>query len=164
MNQFRFLVISGFILCVAVGCIEHDASELNHLTKSEQAFVEKQVDSIKYNQYSVYEGILPCNHCIEIQQRLVLKGDTMGVFRLTEIFKKGDQEADGNLVTIGQWAREKKNSKEILRLSQGTLMDSIRQMEYESKNNELIQITSDGERITNTSAYHLKLTKKMVNQ
>lgn len=148
------LVLAGWGM---TGCIEHTPKvKVNPkpvMTKGESAFIEKK----DYKGFRMYAGSVPCEDCDRIEQRLVLKGDTLGIFRLTETYRNATPDGDAVLVCTGEWAANKIGNE--LHLSVGHLGDSVRTMDYHLLNKELIQWRADGETITTTGQYHLKLIK-----
>lgn len=163
INQFvKYASVVSVGICLLSGCIEHKTEAvIKFKDEHEKKFIEKE-ENIDYKGYKIFEGKIPCETCDGISQRLVLKGDTVGIYRLTEIYDKAGNEVDPTLISTGQWRNETQNSKKILVLSQGKMNDSIRRMEYELRPNMLVQISLDEELIANKNAYHLKLVKKSI--
>lgn len=158
MNSL-FVVASSVVILGA--CIEHRENEKRSAGKvSVNKEEEKYITDKDYKVFRIYEGEIPCEDCDGIQQRLVVKGDTAGIFRLTETFKNATEDGDATLVCSGQWKKIKADSKEILVLSQGGITDSVRRMEYEFRQKEIIQLSLDDNRFKNTNAYHLKMVRK----
>lgn len=141
------------------GCIEHEAEPQSVVVSHEVEKVTNKPEK-DYKGYKMYEGKIPCEKCSSIFQRLVIKGDTMGIYRLTEVYDNEGAEVDPTVISTGQWRRITQKNKELLELSQGTLNDSIRRMEYEVQSKMLIQVSLDDEYIVNKNAYHLKLVKQ----
>ena len=158
MNSLWVIVGSALILGA---CIEHrDDGKKSKGSVSKNKEEEKYITDADYKTFRIYEGQIPCEDCDGIQQRLVVKGDTAGIFRLTETYKNATEDGDATLVCSGQWKKIKNSSKEILILSQGGITDSVRRMEYEFKPKELVQLSLDENRFANTNAYHLKMVRK----
>ncbi|MNY02936.1 lipoprotein involved with copper homeostasis and adhesion [compost metagenome] len=143
------------------GCIEHRADDRKRTKPvSDNKEEEKYLSDKDYKVFRIYEGEIPCEDCDGIQQRLVIKGDTAGIFRLTETYRNATEDGDATLVCSGQWKKGSINSKNILFLSQGSLSDSVRRMEYELNSKELVQLSLDENRFKNTAAYHLKMVRR----
>ena len=154
------LVIVGSVLVLGA-CIEHrDGDKKSVKPASGNKEEEKYITDTDYKTFRIYEGEIPCEDCDGIQQRLVVKGDTAGIFRLTETYKNATEDGDATLVCSGQWKKTKSNSKDILVLSQGGITDSVRRMEYEFRPKEIVQLSLDENRFANTAAYHLKMVRK----
>ena len=154
-----FVITSSVLILTA--CIEHrengkKSAGLSTVNKEE----EKYITDTDYKVFRIYEGEIPCEDCDGIQQRLVVKGDTTGIFRLTETYRNATEDGDATLVCSGQWKKVRSNSKDILVLSQGNLGDSVRRMEYEFRPKEIVQLSLDENRFANTGAYHLKMVRK----
>lgn len=159
INYWGIAIISSLFLNAS--CIEH-REEVKHNRKpdSSKQDEEKYIHDKDYKTFRIYEGTIPCEDCSGIEQRLVVKGDTIGIFRLTETYKNATEDGDATIVCSGQWKKVKQKNTEILILSQGSLNDSVRRMEYELHPKELVQRTLDNEFLKNTSLYHLKLVRK----
>lgn len=158
MNSLLVIVGSALILGA---CIEHrEDAKKSKAPVSGSKEEEKYVTDTDYKTFRIYEGQIPCEDCDGIRQRLVVKGDTAGIFRLTETYKNATEDGDATLVCSGQWKRTKANSKEIIILSQGRISDSVRRMEYEFRPKEIVQLSLDENRFANTNAYHLKMVRK----
>ena len=154
------LVIAGSALILGA-CIEHRNGEKKSVKGvSGNKEEEKYITDTDYKVFRIYEGKIPCEDCDGIEQRLVVKGDTAGIFRLTETYKNATEDGDATLVCSGQWKKTKSDSKEILILSQGGIKDSVRRMEYEFRPKEIVQLSLDEIRFKNTGAYHLKMVRK----
>jgi copper homeostasis protein (lipoprotein) len=156
---WQILITSSLVILSA--CIEHRESDKKPAVQiSGNKEEEKYITDKDYKVFRIYEGEVPCEDCDGIQQRLVVKGDTAGIFRLTETYRNATEDGDATLVCSGQWKKIKNNAKEILILSQGGISDSVRRMEYEFHPKEIIQLSLDENRFKNTSAYHLKMVRK----
>jgi len=161
INRINNLFVVASSVVILGACIEHREND-----KKTGGFVsgnkeeEKYIADEDYKVFRIYEGEIPCEDCDGIQQRLVVKGDTAGIFRLTETFKNATEDGDATLVCSGQWKKIKADSKDILVFSQGRMSDSVRKMEYEFRPKELVQLSLDENRFKNTNAYHLKLVRK----
>ena len=156
---WQVLIASSVVILSA--CIEHRENEKKSagpatMNKAE----EKYITDEDYKVFRIYEGEVPCEDCDGIQQRLVIKGDTVGIFRLTETYKNATEDGDATLVCSGQWKKIKADAKDILILSQGGINDSVRRMEYEFHPKEIIQLSLDKNRFKNTAEYHLKMVRK----
>lgn len=150
------------IVCLTLGivlfsCIEHvpkvKTTDRSKMSKEDSNFIKKK----DFKGYKLYSGSVPCEDCDRIDQRLVLKGDSVGVYRLTEVFVNASEDGDAVLVSTGEWSENDENGD--LHLSEHTLRDSIRTMDYHAKKKEIIQFRSDKKGILNTAKYHLKLIK-----
>jgi copper homeostasis protein (lipoprotein) len=162
--NYNHIKLLGVVIVSALifnGCIEHRSDEV----KSKKIEVknneeEKFLQDKDYKQFHIYEGEVPCEDCDVIEQRLVVKGDTAGIFRLTETYKNATEDGDATIVCSGQWKKIISKSKTIFVLSQGSLSDSVRRMEYEYHPMEMIQLSLDDNRFKNASSYRLKLVRK----
>lgn len=146
---------------VFTSCVEHrpDEPQVNSGdTKEDKAFIAEKT----YAGFRIFEGKIPCADCAAIQQRLVIKGDTLGIYRLTEIYKDASEDGDATIISTGEWKfqKNKKSNKRELYLSQGHIGDSVRVSTYAWFNNSIRLLDDDGEAIQSTSNYTLKLTKK----
>ncbi len=151
----------GFVsLVVLSSCIEHSKKEKPGKTnKQEETSDHNQFEEKEYKGLRVYSGKIPCADCSEIQQRLVLKGDTIGVYRLTEVYKNATEDGDATIVSTGEWKLKKTAKEEHLIISQGHLGDSIRTASYTFTDKKLVQRDLDGETIKTTWNYVLKRSK-----
>ncbi|WP_343747301.1 copper resistance protein NlpE N-terminal domain-containing protein [Fluviicola sp.] len=154
------IAVSSMLL-LNTSCIEHRSDEKPY-SKANVANQEeeKYLHDKDYDTFRIYEGAIPCEDCSGIEQRLVVKGDTMGIFRLTETYKDATEDGDATIVCSGQWKKVKQKNRDLLILSQGTLKDSVRRMEYEMRSNELMQRSLDGEYVKHPNLYQLKLVRK----
>lgn len=154
-----FVIVGSWLTFTA--CIEHREEKKTPVKRpTANKEEEKYISDKDYKVFRIYEGEIPCEDCDGIQQRLVVKGDTVGIFRLTETYKNATEDGDATLVCSGQWKKIKATEKEILILSQGGINDSVRRMEYEFRPKEIIQLSLDENRFKNTAAYHLKMVRK----
>lgn len=161
INRINCLFVVTSSVLVLSACIEHREEEKKwEKPASVNKEEEKYVTDKDYKVFRIYEGEVPCEDCDGIQQRLVVKGDTVGIFRLTETYRNATEDGDATLVCSGQWKKIKMDSKEILILSQGGLNDSVRRMEYEIHPKEIVQLSLDENHFKNTAAYHLKMVRK----
>ena len=161
INRINCLFVVAGAVVVLNACIEHRADERIYTKPvSDNKEEEKYLADKDYKMFRIYEGEIPCEDCDGIQQRLVIKGDTAGIFRLTETYLNATEDGDATLVCSGQWKRSNINSRNILVLSQGGLSDSVRRMEYEFRPKEIFQLSLDENRFKNSAAYHLKLVRK----
>lgn len=150
-----FLALSTLVLN---GCIEHRADEEPVVNITEKEFISKK----EYKGLRIYEGTIPCADCAGIEQRLVLKGDSTGIYRLTEVFKNASEDGDEEIVSLGEWKfipNAKKPTK--LKLSEGSLKDTIRWTNYTVLPTGLQQLDIEGESIPNKAAYQLKLIRRV---
>lgn len=163
INNLIFAEMKGLLQAVLIvllsgSCIEHRTDDQIVSLDQEQKAPEK-VDKPKGKR--VYKGKIPCADCSGIEQQLVLRGDTAGVFRLTEIYKDATEDGDEVIVTTGAWKYySKKKQKKILFLSEGTLKDSSRYQRYLVDGAQLTQLDFNGEWIKSTNNYKLKLVSK----
>jgi copper homeostasis protein (lipoprotein) len=161
INRINCLFVVTSSALILSGCIEHRDDDKKRtkptpVNKEEEKYIKDK----EYKVFRIYEGEVPCEDCDGIQQRLVIKGDTVGIFRLTETYKNATEDGDATLVCSGQWKKSKQNAKNILILSQGNLSDSVRRMEYELHSKELVQLSLDKNRFKNAAEYHLKMIRK----
>lgn len=161
INRINCLFVVTSSVLILGACIEHREDEKKPIKPaSANQEEEKYIRDKDYKIFRIYEGEVPCEDCDGIQQRLVVKGDTSGIFRLTETYKNATEDGDATLVCSGQWKKIRMNTKDILILSQGGINDSVRRMEYEFHPKEVIQLSLDDNRFKNTAAYHLKMVRK----
>lgn len=159
-NNLIFAEMKGLLQAVLIvllsgSCIEHRPDNHTIVRENEQQPAEK-VDKPKGKR--VYEGKIPCADCSGIEQHLVLRGDTAGVFRLTEVYKDATEDGDEVIVTTGAWKYYKKKQQEkILFLSEGTLKDSSRYQRYLVNGSQLTQLDFNGQWIKSSNNYKLKL-------
>lgn len=155
MNR-KLIIAFGMVTLGLVSCIEHVPKVIidkSKMSNEDSNFVKKQ----DFKGYKLYSGTLPCDDCDKIDQRLVLKGDTAGIYRLTEIFVNASEDGDAVLVSTGEWTRNK--STGVMHLSEHSLKDSIRTMDYHVKAKEMILFASDNNKLKNASKYRLRLVK-----
>jgi copper homeostasis protein (lipoprotein) len=157
-SRFKFLGVLASVLITLNGCIEHrEESKSFHskpTSKEEQKFLKDKL----YKSYRIYEGTIPCENCDKIEQRLVIKGDTAGIFRLSETYINATEDGDAMLVCSGEWVFSSSNRSTIY-LSVGKIADSVRTMEYKTKNHGLQQMRADDELILKPENYRLKMVK-----
>lgn len=155
-------LLTGSILTAVVftACIEHRPPDNIISEEPTKIAAPKPQKGLR-----VYEGTVPCTDCRGIYQRLALKGDSSGVYRLTETYKRGiNEDGDAVIVTTGAWKRFQKKSDSgsttIFYLSEGTIKDSSRIVQYADETHSIVQLDLDGESIPNRKAYRLKLVKR----
>ena len=150
----------GFVSLVLSSCIEHSKKEKSGSdNKQEEISEQNQLQEKEYKGLRIYSGKIPCTHCAEIQQRLVLKGDTIGVYRLTEVYKNATEDGDATIVSTGEWKLKKTPKEKQLIISQGHLGDSIRTASYTFTDKKIVQRDLDGETIRTSWNYVLKRSK-----
>lgn len=161
INRINCLfVIAGSVWFLG-SCIEHRKDYKGPVSStSVSREEEKYIKDEGYKVFRIYEGTIPCEDCDGIEQRLVVKGDTAGIFRLTETYKNANEDGDATLVCSGQWKQVAQKKRNVLVLSQGNLNDSVRRMEYDIHSNELFQRTLDNEVLKNSARYRLKLVRQ----
>lgn len=162
MKKLNIGLLAFVSVCCLGSCIEHQRK--TESTKSEQTTSKAEEKFIKEKNYTgirVYSGRIPCEDCSGIEQRLVLKGDTVGIYRLTEVYKDATEDGDAVLVSTGEWEFRGKNKKEpeILFLSQGHIGDSVRVASYEFKKDRILQLELNGDSVGNKASYSLRLLK-----
>lgn len=159
MMRFLFL---GFVCATLVqGCIEHRPNDTDFIAEkqTEEQFIAEKV----YPGLRVYEGKVPCADCRGIEQRLAMKGDSSGIFRLTETYLDATEDGDEVIVTLGEWKQYNYNEQlgnPIFYLSEGNMKDSTRVSRYEIKDKKIQQLDINRKRINNPKAYTLKLVRK----
>ena len=151
----------GF-LAVLSGCIEHRPADTIYVAP--EPLIENHREP-ELKGLRVYEGKVPCADCPSVEQRLALKGDTAGIFRLTETFKDATEDGgDEVLVTTGEWKSyrmdEDGNRKTVYYLSEGDILDSTRVQRYEVSDDKIVQRDIDGKPIAKPSGYTLKLIRQ----
>lgn len=145
---------------VLTSCIEHTKGDKtidtrSTSTKEEQQFIKEKT----YTGLRIYIGRIPCADCSGIEQRLVMKGDTLGIYRLTETYKDATEDGDANVVSTGEWKIIKTKTSRQLYISQGHIGDSTRTARYEFAESKLYQTQLDGESVSPKYLYTLKKTK-----
>lgn len=153
-------VLGLVVLLGAVGCIEHSPNDPRP-TMTQQAET-KFIQQKSYKGYRIFEGKIPCADCSGIQQRLVLKGDSLGIYRLTEVYKDASEDGDATIISTGEWklTRTAQSSEKQLLLSQGHLGDSVRIQLFTWNGNKIRLLEDDGETFQSSQNYTLKLTKQ----
>ena len=140
-------------------CIEHKKKEKPSskapVSKEESKFVADK----DYKVLRIYSGRIPCADCSGIEQRLVLKGDTMGIYRLTEVYRNATEDGDATIVSTGEWKIKNTEKERKIFLSQGHLGDSIRTASYVFTDKKLVQKSIDDETITSAWNYTLRRSK-----
>lgn len=161
MDKRVLTVFLGLFLLIA-GCIEHRPTDTVYTAPEEE---DKQEEKPKWKGLRVYEGVIPCADCSGIYQRLALRGDSTGAFRLTEVYRDATEDGDETIVTTGFWKRyytKKPYPKRmIFFLSEGSLKDSTRVQRYEVQDGRIIQLDLNGKQIVDSNGrYVLKLIQK----
>jgi copper homeostasis protein (lipoprotein) len=150
-------------LILIAGCIEHRPEDYT-VTVTETDSVKPMLNGRQLKGLRVYEGIIPCADCSGIYQRLALKGDSIGIFRLTETYRNATEDGDGVVVTTGSWKRytvdEGKRTRTLFYLSEGSFSDSSRIQRYEVFNRRIVQLDLNGVAVDSTKNYTLKLISK----
>jgi len=162
----RILLAFGILTIIAIGmtgCIEH-RPENEPIPGNERQIVYSYMKHDKLKGLRVYEGTIPCADCSGIYQRLALKGDSTGIFRLTETYRDATEDGDEVIVTTGSWKRYKvvRNNqiKEELYLSEGSFSDSSRIQRYACHDRKIIQLDLNGDSIESTKDYMLTLIRE----
>jgi copper homeostasis protein (lipoprotein) len=149
-----------FLLLVVLvsfySCIEHQKERESEPKKPASSTLRER----HYKTVRVYNGVIPCADCSGIIQKLVLKGDSIGIYRLTETYKDAGEDGDAVIISSGEWKLITENNAQQLYLSQGSLQDSARIMRYEYNKSVLHQFELDGAQIESKFAYTLRLEKK----
>jgi copper homeostasis protein (lipoprotein) len=164
----RILLTGKILMILAIGmsgCIEHQSTaEKAPVNEQEVVYTYMKREREQLKGLRVYEGTIPCADCSGIYQRLALKGDTTGIFRLTETYRDATEDGDEIIVTTGSWKRYKvKNNdatKEILYLSEGSFADSSRIQRYTCHDKKIMQVDLNGDSLERTSSYMLTLVKE----
>lgn len=153
-----FAVLS--LMIGLMGCIEHRPTDKTYVKPvTKQQPISKQ----KLNGLRIYEGVIPCPDCAGVYQRLSLKGDSIGVFRLVEIFRDASEDGDEVLITTGFWkqySKKKSPDKTYFYLSEGSSGDSTRIQRYEVNPKGIMQLDFNGAAIDSSRNYTLKLIRK----
>ena len=147
------VILLGLITLSA--CIEHQKKETAQKKEASSTLRQQHYRSVR-----LYKGIIPCADCSGIAQKLLLKGDSIGIYRLTETYKDAGEDGDAVIISSGEWKLVTENNEQQLYLSQGTLQDSSRIMRYEYNKSVLHQLELDGAQIESKFAYTLRLAKK----
>lgn len=156
MTKLVGSVLIGFLFLT--GCIEHTQNAksgvLQETSKEDNDFIKK----LDFKGFRMYAGSIPCEDCDQIDQRLVLKGDTLGVFRLTETYRNATEDGDAVLVCTGEW-KYSSPQRDMIHLSVGKIADSVRTMDYRVKSGNLMQLFADKEKVKQPNLYVLKKIK-----
>lgn len=160
--KFWLFLTIGIALTACKEHIKKDEFDLIHLEKKMPGIADKikELKGLK-----VFQGNIPCADCPMIKQRLAIKGDTAGIFRLTETYVEGSEDGDAVLVTTGEWRKilftDSLNRKEWrYYLSEGTINDSSRIQQYRIMKNKINQLDINGKSIKSNFNYSLKLIYK----
>lgn len=164
----RSLLTGKFLVILAIGmsgCIEHQSpTKSTPVNEREIVYTYMKREREQLKGLRVYEGTVPCADCSGIHQRLALKGDTIGIFRLTETYRNATEDGDGILVTTGSWKRYKvrdnNQTKEILYLSEGSFADSSRIQRYTFHDKKIMQVDFNGDSLERAKSYMLTLVKE----
>jgi copper homeostasis protein (lipoprotein) len=165
MKRMRILLTGAALsaLILITGCIEHRPEDYT-VTVTETDSVKPKLNGRELKGLRVYEGIIPCGDCSGIYQRLALKGDSLGIFRLTETYRDATEDGDGVVVTTGSWKRytvgKDKQAKTLYYLSEGSFSDSSRIQRYEVFGNRIVQLDLNGVAVDSTRNYTLKLISR----
>lgn len=155
MRRTHLLLLLAVFVSLT-SCIEHQ--------KKRESAEKKTTSSTLYQRHystvRVYSGTIPCADCAGIIQKLVLKGDSIGIYRLTETYKESGEDGDATIISSGEWKLLKENNSQQLYLAQGHLQDSARIMRYEYQPTVLYQLELDGNETASKYAYTLRLGKK----
>jgi len=157
----RTLIVFAVLSLITglMGCIEHRPTDTTYVKPvKENLPVAKQ----KLKGLRIYEGVIPCPDCAGVYQRLSLKGDSIGVFRLVEIFRDASEDGDEVLITTGFWkqySKKKSPDKTYFYLSEGTAGDSTRVQRYEVNSKSIMQLDFNGSIIDSSRYYTLKLIR-----
>lgn len=151
-------IVMGLVLFTS--CTEHKKIEKSEpKSRFETDLVKPEsLEQKTYKTVRIYAGTIPCADCSGIEQRLVLKGDTAGVYRLSEVYKNATEDGDAHLVSTGEWkiGQSKKTKDKILVLSQGHMGDSTRVARYKFSDKKLVQTSLDEDTIKTSWSYILK--------
>ncbi len=110
-----------------------------------------------------FEGRIPGDNCNYIQQNLILKGDSSGVFRLKETYVGRIEDGDVEIVSSGEWKwMVNKNKSMNLLLSKGTFKDTLHRSVFSFQKNKIKTFLLDNDTIFEPEKYTLYLTKKVV--
>lgn len=153
--------LGGWI--ATTGCIEHRPQD-DTVAATEKDTLKPTLNRRQLKGLRVYEGVIPCADCSGIYQRLALKGDTIGIFRLTETYRNATEDGDGVVVTTGSWKRytleKNKQVKTLFYLSEGSFRDSSRIQRYEVLDSRIVQLDLNGNPVDSTKNYTLKLISR----
>jgi hypothetical protein len=157
MNKIQGVLMIGLVLISMESCIEHTPNSKKDNYKQSSQEDKNFIKKADFKGFRMYAGSIPCADCDQIDQRLVIKGDSMGVFRLTETYRNASEEGDAVLVCTGEWKFTSKK-KDLIYLSVGDIADSVRTMDYKFFADRLVQFKQDNEPV-NSSRYVLKKIK-----
>lgn len=153
----KIRTVSLVFLCVFIfsSCIEHRPKEFvrEKINNTPEDSAKNNADT--YIKATVYEGKIPCEDCNGINIRLILKGEDSGIFRMTETYKKPENETESYLVFNGQWEKKNTQTNSLYILSQGTFKDSIRRMTFEIKDNQIFLISENNIPTKDKASYRL---------
>lgn len=157
MHQWGLI---GILALSITACIEHRPEDTTFVAEGVKTEIKP---ARKTKGLRVYAGTTPCADCSAIEQRLALKGDSSGVYRLTETFRQATEDGDAVLVSNGEWkrlvVRAETGKIPIYYLSQGDIRDSSRIIRYQIYPSKITQLDMEGEPIENPGLYTLKQVK-----
>ena len=154
MKHISFFIFA-FVLLAA--CKEHRPEEKFFIDTDDNDTTT--VADKKYKGLRVYEGTIPCADCAGIVQQLVLKGDSVGIYRLKELYKNATEDGDSELISSGEWKRMKTGSSYMYYLSEKNIRDSIRTMKYQINGDIIEMMDTFHDSIKSTAHYRLKLIR-----
>lgn len=132
----RLLFVLGILGFTA--CVEH-TPPVEKIAVNEDQLVDS-LQQKAYKKTQIFAGTIPCADCGGIEQQLILKGDSAGIYQLRETYLQATEDGDEVLISSGEWIRQKKGSEEIYYLSEHNLHDSIRVIRYKVHPNRLSQL------------------------
>ena len=157
MHQWGLI---GILALSISACIEHRPEDTTFVAEGAKTEIKP---AKKTRGLRVYAGTIPCADCSAIEQRLALKGDSSGIYRLTETFRQATEDGDAVLVSNGEWKRmairTEMGNVPIYYLSQGDIRDSSRIIRYQIYPSKITQLDIEGEQIENSGLYMLKQMK-----
>lgn len=150
-----FIVFSTLLLA---GCKEHRPQE-SFVPDTGNADTTAVADR-KYKGVRVYQGNIPCADCAGIEQQLVLKGDTSGIYRLKEVYRNATEDGDSELISSGEWRRMRSGNSYVYYLSEKNITDSIRIIRYRQNGQDITMLDTQNDSIRSENRYRLKLVRE----
>lgn len=147
---------------ITFSCIEHRPKEESIKTENTDSG-DITPTKVKYDLVRIYEGKIPCADCSGIEQHLVMKGDSMGIYRLTETYKDATEDGDAVLISTGHWKDTMftKTGKNYIYFSEGGLKDSTRVMQFVYSKSAINLTKLNEEVIDAPTKYALHLERTM---
>ncbi len=152
-NVFGLVVFLGIW-----GCIEHRPEQ--RVIKKKKPTENEFIADKTYSGLRIYTGKIPCADCSAIEQRLVLKGDSTGIYRLIEVYKDATEDGDAEIISSGEWRKTRNpNFGSIFYLSQNNIGDSTRILRYQIEKGKINLLSQDSTGMNSKFNYTLRLVR-----